>query len=312
MECFRMNTGKPIIDTTFRQLSTVIRMVGSGDADGIPALFCNCGVCDLARRNGGRDVRSRTAYRIGETVGIDLGPDSPAQEWRFQLHSEKLRHLFFTHSHADHLDPLPLLSRRGRAFASLQIYGNPEVIRQINLAFWRVSHTAFDGDFERYNLRLQPLSYFVPVEIVEEDMTVYPLHAWHAMESPTERPNLFVVRIGNRHVLFGNDSGYFPEDTWNYLAEKKFPLSVVFLDGTAGKNDQKDWHLGGKYIFETRERLERIGCCSVNSRWILTHIGHDCGMNHAELEEAFRPYGFEIGYDGMNVELADMEGSRSR
>ena len=296
-----MNTGKPTSDAA---AGPVITLAGSGDADGIPALFCNCRVCELARRRGGREVRSRTAYRIGETVGIDLGPDSPTQEWKFHLHSEKLRHLLYTHSHRDHLDPQLLLSRRNRSVVLLRLYGNPEVIRQINLEFWGVSHTAFDGNFEQFGLRIEPLSYFMPIEIEEENIVVHPLHAWHAMESPTERPNLFAICIGTRHVLFANDSGYFPEDTWNYLAEKKFPLSVVFLDGTSGMNDQKDWHLGGKYILETKRRMEQIGSSGGNTRWILTHISHCCGMTHEELQEAFRPYGIEIGYDGMNIELS--------
>ena len=45
----------------------------------------------------------RAAYKLNDHVRIDFGPDSLAQEYKFKLHSEKLKHLFITHSHEDHL-----------------------------------------------------------------------------------------------------------------------------------------------------------------------------------------------------------------
>ncbi len=298
---------KKMIERTKTEGPSIL-LIGTGDTDGTPAIFCTCKTCEYARVNQGKDVRMRTAYRIGETVGIDFGPDYLAQEHRFNLHSERMRHLFFTHSHGDHLNTMMLAGRKNAPETILEVYGNPEVIRRINLAFWNVSHTAFDGNFKAFNLNLNTINYFQPIELKEEDMTVYPLRAWHAMESPTERPNIFVVRIGKHHVLFGNDTGFFPENTWKYLKKMKFQLEAVILDGTAGMKNLKDWHLGGKYILKTKEKMEQIGCTGKDTRWILTHIYHRCGMNHAELEKAFHPYGFEIAYDGMTLEPSPGKG----
>ena len=73
-----------------------IQILGSAAAEGIPAIFCNCRVCREAWQNGGKDIRMRAAYKINEHVRIDFGPDSIAQEYRYQLHSENLKHLFIT------------------------------------------------------------------------------------------------------------------------------------------------------------------------------------------------------------------------
>ena len=76
-----------------------IQILGSAAAEAIPAIFCNCRVCREAWKNGGKDMRLRAAYKLNDHVRIDFGPDSIAQEYRYQLHSENLKHLFITDFH---------------------------------------------------------------------------------------------------------------------------------------------------------------------------------------------------------------------
>ena len=52
---------------------------GSGDAIGVPGVFCRCANCMSARRNGGREKRSRTGFLLGNTIKFDFGPDTPMQ-----------------------------------------------------------------------------------------------------------------------------------------------------------------------------------------------------------------------------------------
>ena len=44
---------------------------GTAAAEAIPALFCHCPLCSQARERGGKNLRSRTAYQLGETIRID-------------------------------------------------------------------------------------------------------------------------------------------------------------------------------------------------------------------------------------------------
>ena len=75
---------------------------GSGDAVGIPGLFCRCPVCVSARENGGRERRSRTGYLLGDAVKFDFGPDTAMQARELGFDLTKLRRIFITHSHSDH------------------------------------------------------------------------------------------------------------------------------------------------------------------------------------------------------------------
>ena len=49
---------------------------GSAAAEAVPGLFCTCPLCLKALKEGGKDIRSRTAYQLGEKIRIDFGPDT--------------------------------------------------------------------------------------------------------------------------------------------------------------------------------------------------------------------------------------------
>ncbi|MEI6501881.1 MAG: flagellar hook-basal body complex protein FliE [Armatimonadota bacterium] len=53
-----------------------LKLLGSAAAEGWPALFCACEACREARRLGGKNLRRRTSYQLGDTVHVDFGPDS--------------------------------------------------------------------------------------------------------------------------------------------------------------------------------------------------------------------------------------------
>ena len=58
---------------------------GSAAAEAWPALFCNCRCCQEAFARGGKEIRTRTTYHLGDTVHIDFGPDICTQMQRFGL-----------------------------------------------------------------------------------------------------------------------------------------------------------------------------------------------------------------------------------
>ncbi|NLZ64509.1 MAG: hypothetical protein GX902_11945 [Lentisphaerae bacterium] len=285
-----------------------VKILGSAAAEGIPAIFCNCRVCQEAWKNGGKDVRMRAAYQLSDRVRVDFGPDSLAQEYRFALHSENLRHLFITHSHEDHFYP-SLLNYRKPGFSVvpedniLKIYGNPGVIRQISLHFWEKNHAAFGGDYQKYRLQLVPLQLFQAVELPDDDMTFFPLLADHFYKD-TEIPNIYAFRIGKSWGLIANDTGYYPDDTWRFLEEQKFVFDLVISDCTGGILDNSRGHHSGKYMLAVKERLQSIGSVIPGkTRYVINHFSHNGQATHAELEEHFTPHGLEVAYDGMEIEF---------
>ena len=276
-----------------------ITILGSAAAEGIPAMFCNCRVCTEAWKNGGRDLRMRAAYKLNDRVRIDFGPDSLVQEHKYQLHSENLKHLFISHSHEDHFY-VELLNYRRPGFSAvaedniLNIYGNVGVMDVIYGHFSKMR-----CNFRFYRLNPVEIKAFEPVEVPEEDMTFHPLKANHM---PTEQPHFFIVRHGKKWLMIANDTGYFCEEDWVYIAALKIRFDVVITDCTGGILDNRDGHMSGKYVLATKQRLEEMGCVDKNTQYFINHFSHNGRLTHAELEAHYNPYGIQVGFDGLEIE----------
>ena len=50
-------------------------ILGTAAAEGVPALFCGCPACKMAREVGGKEIRARQSLFIAPDILIDLGPD---------------------------------------------------------------------------------------------------------------------------------------------------------------------------------------------------------------------------------------------
>jgi len=248
----------------------------------------------------------RAAYKINDHVRIDFGPDSVAQEFKYQLHSENLKHLFITHNHEDHWVCDPLVYRMpGFSVVEpdniLNIYGNPGVIRALYKFFW--NKLSFNGDLKKFRFNPVVLESFKPVLLEEEDMEFYPLNADHMLGMPGEIPQFYVFRCGSSWAMVANDTGYFREETWQFLEEKKFKFDLVISDCTGGVRDIERGHMSGKWVVMTKERLEKIGSVSASTQYYINHFSHNGNATHAELEEHFNPHGIQVCYDGLTIDF---------
>ena len=286
-----------------------IVVLGSAAAECIPAIFCDCETCRTAWKNGRKDFRLRTSYQLGDFVRIDFGPDAMAQELKYNLHSEKLRHVIVTHSHDDHFDTT-LFNYRRKCFSkvapdnTLNIYGGAGVMRKIHQFAWNCGKAmGFHGDFSCLQMQVHELYPFQSIELSDVDMTIYPLKANHMVSVSTEEPMIYIIRWEDKYFMIANDTGVFCDENWEYLAKLDIKLSAVFNDCCGCGYDRFNNHMSGKYVVDTKQRLEELGLVDSSTQYFVNHFSHNGHMTHDQLEARFNPEGIGVAFDGMEVYL---------
>jgi len=268
-------------------------ILGTAAAEGWPALWCPCDACAEAARLGGKNIRRRTAYQVGERVHIDFGADSFAQMLEFGLEYHRLEHLLITHSHYDHICPQEIGYRR-EGFTDLppdnvlSIYGNEEVRAKLG----SIGHT-----LEECRARFVPITPFEPIDL-GEGVVATPLEADHAGD---EQAVIYLLEHDGRTILQGNDSGWYPEATWDFLESKEIDIAII--ECTYGPREGGHHHLGANEVIEVRQRLLKLGALKPDSRVIATHFSHNGGWLHDRLEDFFAPHDIEVAFDGMQLEF---------
>lgn len=268
---------------------------GTSAAEGIPALFCTCAVCQEARQLGGKNVRSRAAYQISEKIRIDFGPDSHWHSHRYGLAFERLEVLLQTHSHADHLHAIDLQYRR-KGFSvippgtTLTIWGNDAVERTLK--------ETLSDDLSPYFMAFCPVIPWQPI-CLPDDMEAIPIPAMH---DPNELCVNYIVRKGEKAVLFGHDTGWYSEETWERLQD--FTLDCVLFDCTYCCQDHERNHMGGMALVRGRDQLVKQGTLAASGQCIATHFSHNGGALYDTLDKFFAPHGIQVAYDGMKVMLS--------
>lgn len=269
-----------------------LTILGSAAAEGVPALFCDCETCREARRRGGKDIRRRTAYRWHQDVLIDLGPDLFSQQIAFGLDLSRLRHVLFTHSHMDHFHPESLFFRHPGFSVVPQgswvtLYGNRKV--------GYLLHQRLPVALEECSVDFRLVRAGQEIDL-GRGRSVLPLPAAH--DRGEECLN-FLLRSPHGTIMLGNDTGWWPQETWEWLAEEQ--LDVVVLDCTYGLGKNYGGHMGVEQVVAARQELLRLGVLHPGSRVIANHFSHNGGCLHADLQAALQPEGMEVGYDGMVV-----------
>lgn len=275
-----------------------ITFLGTGAAEGIPALFCNCNYCRDARRRG--EIRSRSQVLLGEELSIEFPPDAFYHAAALRADLSAVKYLLVTHSHMDHFYAHDFILR-GYKYASgitaptLDIYGNAEVVSVYGECTRReLRETVAE------NIRLHTVSAFEELEF--GGWRVHTLLARHSSQEPL----LYALEKGGKRVLYLTDTGRLPEEDYLFLEQiggKPFDLMIfdcTFLWGTAGEDAR---HMGLEDNMQVLSRLEKMGLANADTKKVITHFSHNSEPCKENLQRAEQTYGVIAAYDGLTLEI---------
>ena len=264
-----------------------LRLMGTGGADGVPGFYSDSKVSRYAREHKGRDIRTRAAAVVDDTLKIDLGPDTWHQTVRDGLDARDWTAILFTHSDADHFAPDELMyclfPFNHMEYAGFTIYANGFICRRIL------------EKFPEWPFELVMTKSFSP--FVHGGYRITPVQAHH---NPSEDSHNFVVQDGESTLLYGTDTGIWDEPTWEAL--RHFQLDCLVLECSEGlASTAYDGHLDAHEFLQVVARLREMGTVTEKTQVVTTHHSHNGEATHADLLKFFEPHGVVVGYDGLTL-----------
>ena len=271
-----------------------LKYLGTAAAEGIPGMFCNCRVCRNALEVRGKEIKTRSQALLDDKLLIDFPADTYMHILNHGLDLRNIHNVIITHSHSDHFYPNDFWCRfEGIAYdiveEPLNIYvteaGYNEALRQLG------------EDMNETRVKFHKIAPFEPFDV--EDYHIIPLAADHDSSS---NPVIYIIEKGGKSLLYANDTGIFPDSTWDYLEKynKKFELISLDCTGMAQKNWRRS-HLCLNTDKEVYDRLTEIGVCDKNTIVYVNHFSHNGMLTHKELVVEAEKYGFLVTYDSLEV-----------
>ena len=274
-----------------------IQFLGTAAAEGIPALFCKCRVCRNALTVRGKEVKTRSQAIVDGKILIDFPADTYMHMLLHNVDLTVIRTLIITHSHSDHFyerdfwcrlpgigneigeEPLHVYMtaaalRQAEAFADLHMKGNTRVVFHEIRPF-----EAFEAEGYRF----------------------IPLKADH---DPNADPVFYIIEKDGKTALYANDTGCFPDETFEYLANYGGHFDFVSFDCTGMLLDNyRHGHMCLGVNVEMYAKLREMGLCDENTVAYVNHFSHNGNATHEELASAASLFGFGVTYDGCTVEF---------
>lgn len=273
-----------------------LKYLGTGAAEGVPSLFCQCANCKKSRELGGRNIRTRSQALVNDELLIDFPADTYWHYLKYGFDCEKICGCIITHSHPDHLYPAevevakPSLSnahRRIDFYASQS--GYDMLMTQVPCTKGQATATLVEAG--------KPF-----VIEGEHKYVITPMHANHDAKST---PLIYAIECDGKKMLYAHDTGYLPDDTWAIL-QTLGRFDLVTLDCTHCNKkpiDITSRHLNFDNALAVLDRMKRQGNVDGKTIVIVNHFSHNGGNTYDDMVQLTKPHGIVTSYDGMEVEF---------
>lgn len=275
-----------------------ITYLGTGAAEGIPALFCNCEFCRYARAN--KIVRSRSGVLLDGELAIDFSPDSFYHEAFLGADLSAIKYLLVTHSHMDHFYAHDFILR-GYKYAEkltapvLELYGNQDVLD----VFSECTRRELLPDV-RNAIALKKASPFETVQF--GDWQIFTLKARHSSPEPL----LYLVERGGKRYLHLTDTGLLPEEDYRFLARScRGAIDLITFDCTFlwSPPSPNGRHMNLQENMQVLARLNELGLVHDRTKCVITHFSHNGNPTEEALKRAEETYGVIAASDGLTLDF---------
>lgn len=278
--------------------------LGTGAAEGVPAMYCECETCQTVRARGEGEYHTRSQLLIDGALGIDFPPDAYYRSLKMGVQLSRLTHLLVTHSHMDHFYAHDFILRGYKYTATtlqpLHIYGNEEVCAVYRECTRREMREEVGREIHMHFVK--PFQPFVLGESGEYLATALP-----AQHSKTEQAYVYLLEKGEECYLHLTDTGRLPKETLAYLKEylvqqgKKLgavTFDCTFLYRTAGDVSR---HMGLEDNMAMKAFFEDAGIVDERTMYVITHYSHNNQPLKETLDRAEKDYGVIAAYDGKKI-----------
>lgn len=271
--------------------------LGTAAGEGFPAIFCNCEFCQKARKQGGKNIRSRSQAIINDDLLIDFPPDTFMHVINGKLRLDRVKTLIVTHSHADHFNSKDLV-RRQPPYAhnmdteTMQVYCS-------NGAYERLCKE-INNEKPFGNIEFHVLRAFE--SFTAENYKITPLPARHQLE---EDAFIFIIEKNGKRILYAHDTGYFYDSVFEYIKSNNLYFNLVSYDCTNIELPIPDTatHMGFENISRVKKTLKEMKAVDEKTIQIVNHFSHNGNPLHNNLKRICKPLKLIPSYDGLEVKI---------
>lgn len=276
-----------------------LKFLGTGSCEGVPAMFCKCAGCVEAKKRGGKNIRTRSQAVIDNKLLIDFPSDAYMHSLYGNVPLADIHSVLLTHAHEDHLSVNDLLMRDTNKFCFdgtdgglLTVYSSEASGREIRERLGSEKAVAAHGVVNK-----------VVAPYTEYDIDGYnviPVKASHAFELDSYN---YIVEKDGRSLLYAVDTGYFLDETWDYIEKRGKRFDTVVLESAYLDAPGVKTHMGIPDNVKVREQLLSTGLADMNTKFYITHMSHYRRPLQDETEARVKPLGFEVAYDYLEIEV---------
>lgn len=284
-----------------------MKFYGTSAAEAIPNPFCDCFLCNHARKAGGKDIRTRSMFRLSEQIAIDLGADSLMQAIAYG-DFRNLEHVLITHSHEDHFAYMMMGVRKMATHRKETPLILTDKAYDI-IDFYRNNTPILKGSVKE--LEENNIIQFKKLEFYQEyqvgNVKVIPFKGNHFGNMDENAANYLITMDDGKILFYGLDTGYYLEETFEKLKNYKFDyfISECTFGNAPDRPEKPHGHLDIPSCMLVFKRLLEQGTINENTKIYLTHINHCHTATHQDMVDYFTktdfPCEIQVAYDGMEI-----------